>query len=88
MPIFRLAPCHDCGSRREFPLKHLVPSDDLPASLTKEVGHMTHQVALKIVLSRMSVVIGEPQFLNLLLAIGTSLPSYLRTLVSTYVDIL
>ena len=78
---------NDCSSWREFPLKHLVPSDNLPAFLSKEVGHMMHQVALKIMLSRMSVVIGEPQFLNLLLAIGTSLPSYLRTLVSTYMDI-
>ena len=72
---------------RRCAVENLIPTNHLSAACTYVLCHLVHKPCLQLVFLRVAIDVLQSQLGNLGLAVGTLLPTVLRTLVATDVDV-
>ena len=80
-------PAHHRSVRRQTAFQRLVPSDDVTATALHILLHAINHIALQILLRRVFAVTLDAQCLDTSLALRAALPTHLRALVATHMDI-
>ena len=84
---FRTTPRHNCRAFRKFTFQDLVPADDLASVVVDNLLHTGGHIVLQVVLGRKTVLVAEAELADAGLAAGAVLPTLLRALVTSYMDI-
>ena len=81
-------PWHNCCIRSKSAFENLIPTDNLTSVIVQELLYMIDNETLQTFFLTMILIRFQAQRFDTCLTFRTFLPSYLRTFVTTYMDIL
>ena len=79
---------HNCCIRSKSAFENLIPTDNLTSVIVQELLYMIDNETLQTFFLTMILIRFQAQRFDTCLTFRTFLPSYLRTFVTTYMDIL